>query len=492
MLIRLRTLNDERGNALVLAVFLLAALALISITLVNAVRGDSTRSAQGVHQDASLQAAEAGIGDYVGKLLVDNQFFLHDVAAGESTRCSGSQRVSSTPTDFVPWSLGTSWTYCNGKDNWRPAQDKDGITNGYEYNIQVSPPSVSQPWADIVTTARKLGTTGPVYVLEERVRPSSVADFQMLANADITYGSDAVTRGKVYVGIDSNGRAHSVTYQSGSEAYADVYAEGQVYGNPMVAPAKAYDSDSNPNIRSVIKQPVSFTSFASSLTTIQSVASTDNPSMSFDNSSKDAWQLTFNSNGTFSIQSCDETYTTNSWGQKTYYPVNQRAPTCGTATTYNVPTKGAIYTAQTAIISKPSSASIVNGQVTVASNDDVVVAGNLRYASTGDDVLGLIAKNNVLVAQWAPCPLDWRAATIAQTGYWKSSSGSTTCNYGNGSSTFAMTFTGSSATNLGGSMGQFSSRQYNYDTSLSYLDPPWFPTIDFGYTVLLFRELPPS
>ena len=55
-----------------------------------------------------------------------------------------------------------------------------------------------------------------------------------------------------------------------------------------------------------------------------------------------------------------------------------------------------------------------------------------------------------------------------------------------------MTFTGSSATNLGGSMSQFSSRQYNYDTSLSYLDPPWFPTIDTAYNVLLFRELPPA
>ncbi len=41
-------------------------------------------------------------------------------------------------------------------------------------------------------------------------------------------------------------------------------------------------------------------------------------------------------------------------------------------------------------------------------------------------------------------------------------------------------------------MSQFQTRVYNWDTSLSYLQPPWFPTIDFAYTVLLFRELPPS
>ncbi len=283
-------------------------------------------------------------------------------------------------------------------------------------------------------------------VLEERIHPSSVADFQMIANADIAYGSTAVTRGKVYVGIDSSGHAHSVTYQSGSKAYANVYAEGQVYGNPMVSPAKAYDSDSNPNIRSVIKSPISFTSFASSLSNIQQVAVTDSPSMTFDDSSKDAWQLTFNSNGTFSIQSCVRYYTTNCYGQKTYYPVDQHAPTCGSSTTYNVPTKGAIYTAQTAIVS-----GTVNGRVTVASNDDLVIGNNISYLATGDDVLGLIAKNDMLVAAWAPCPLNWRAATIAQSGQWTSKDSWTgndpqTCSYGNGTSTFAMTFTGSTAT----------------------------------------------
>ena len=479
-MLRLRALKEESGNAMVLAVFMMAALVLLSVTLVDAVRGDSSRSAQGVTRDAAFQAAEAGIDDYTSKLVIDNQYFLHDVAAGESTRCSGSQQVSSTATAPVAWSLGTTWTYCSGKNNWRR------LSNGYEYNLQVAGTTITQPWVNIVATGRKQGTTVPTRVLEERIKPSSVADFQMIANADITYGSDAVTRGKVYVGIDSSGTKHSVTYQSGSRAYANVYAEGQVVGNPMVSPAKAYDSDSNPNIRSVIKTPISFTSFASSLGTIQQAASTDSPSMSFDDSSKDAWQLTFNSNGTFSIQSCVRYKQWNGYSW-TYYDVDKHAPTCGSATTYSVPSKGAIYTAQSAIVS-----GTVNGRVTVASNGDVVIGGNIRYAATGDDILGLIAKNDMLVAQWAPCPLDWRAATIAQTGQWRSSSNSTTCYYGNGSSTFAMTFTGSTATALGGSMGQFSSRQYNYDDSLAYLQPPWFPTIDYPYTVLLFRELPGS
>jgi hypothetical protein len=53
-----------------------------------------------------------------------------------------------------------------------------------------------------------------------------------------------------------------------------------------------------------------------------------------------------------------------------------------------------------------------------------------------------------------------------------------------------MTFTGSTATSDGGSMGMFQTRIYQYDDSLFYLPPPWFPVIEDAYTTLLVRELP--
>ena len=54
-----------------------------------------------------------------------------------------------------------------------------------------------------------------------------------------------------------------------------------------------------------------------------------------------------------------------------------------------------------------------------------------------------------------------------------------------------MTFNGSTSTNLGGSMGMFDYRNYNYDSNLLYLQPPFFPYIADTYTVLSFRELTP-
>src|SRR6202007_2898348 len=119
-------------------------------------------------------------------------------------------------------------------------------------------------------------------------------------------------------------------------------------------------------------------------------------------STTDGWQITFQSNGTMLVASCKKN------GSNDIAAVT---PTCGTPTTYNVPQNGAVYSPQSVIVS-----GVVNGRVTVASNNNVVVSGNISYAQSGDDVLGLVAENNVYVAQWAPTNLSWRAATIAETG----------------------------------------------------------------------------
>ena len=469
MLLRLRALNGEDGNAMVLAIFMSAALVLLSVTLVDVVRGDSTRSARGVASDTAFQAAEAGLNDYVSKVLDDSQYYFHDVALGESTRrSSGGQLVPPGSSSATAWTYGTTWTYPNGKDHWRQ------LSNGYEYNLQVAGPTSSQKWVDLVATGRKSNTTAPTRVIEERVRPASVADFQMLSNADISYGSTATTKGKIYAGIDSNNVRHSVTHDG--TAYADIYAEGQVYGSPtMISPAKKYNQS---NIRTVIKSPISFTSFVTSLVDIQRAAQVDG--LYLNNTSAAAWRLLFSSNGNVTVQACTKT---------SGNPIESTAPTCNLNVagngTYTVPTNGAIYAEQSVIIAWSSSSSTVDGRVTVASNNNVVIGGNIFYEQEGDDVLGLIAKSDVLVATWAPCPLSWRAATIAQTGAWRSATSSQLC-------TSSMTFTGSTATAQGGYMTQYRTRTYDYDDSLTYLQPPWFPMVDSGYTVLLFRELPSS
>jgi hypothetical protein len=202
---------------------------------------------------------------------------------------------------------------------------------------------------------------------------------------------------------------------------------------------------------------------------------------------------------------------------------------------YNgIPSIGAIYTGQDTILSWPtaipgysatssdgSPTSQVNGRFTVASGQDIVIAGDNHYASepspdgigsSDDDVLGLIASSDIWLAKYAPDQLWWRAATIALTGEWSDYCARHGCSR---SSTSNMTFVGTMAYAIPGIM---QSGNYGYDTdrvyriaddgsmtscpasapncasfdALKFLAPPSFPVINKTETTLLFHEVPPG
>ena len=150
---------------------------------------------------------------------------------------------------------------------------------------------------------------------------------------------------------------------------------------------------------------------------------------------------------------------------------------------YAVPTNGAIYSQGSVIVQ-----GTVKGRVTIASEDEIVIANTLLYNGDGSfstpqfgvNVLGLEAKNDVLTPSWAPIDLDWRAAVLSQAGTWQGYGSSPSCS----TSPNTMNHRGSSATKDGGSFaGRYCERNYLYDPSLQYLPPPWFPTLDPSYEI---------
>ena len=202
---------------------------------------------------------------------------------------------------------------------------------------------------------------------------------------------------------------------------------------------------------------------------------------------------------------------------------------------YNgVPSVGAIYTGQDAIISWPtaiagysgtsqdgSPTSQVNGRFTLASGQDIIIAGDDHYASEpspdgisgpDDDVLGLISSGNLWLAKYAPNQLWWRAATMALSGDWSDYCARHSCNR-NLSGLSQMTFIGTLAY-TGESVMQ--SGNYGYDTdrvyriadngsmttcpttapgctafdALQFLVPPNYPVIGGMQTTVLFHEVP--
>lgn len=457
-----KVVEGEQGFAMIFVVLITAMLSVLAVTLIDTVTFEQDRTVRSDVRETSFQAAEAGINDYVAKLIDDRLYYSHNVHVGESTR-------QATDATLVAggsvWTKGLTWTYPSGRDTWKD------LPNGYEYNLQITAPTATSPVVKIVSTGRRELSTDNFRVIETHVRPSSVADFQMLANASIWYGETATTFGKIYAGIDEFGTPRNVTHDG--TAHADIYAEGSVSGSTTLEDgAQRYGSAT---IRTKIKNPINFNTFLSSLVDIQ--RGSQRGGLNLDDLATanglplvEAWRLTFLATGTILAQPC--------LLDTGRHPA-EVIPICAPGWAVAVPANGAVYSTPTVVVSGQ-----VNGRVTVASNNDVVIADDLSYVTDGDDVLGLVGRNEVIVAYWAPFNLSWRAATIAQGGMWRSWTGTT--------SKGTMTFKGSTATKDGGYMSMYANRVYQYDETLVYLPPPWYPTVEEAYTIVLFRELPPT
>jgi hypothetical protein len=468
--------DNEDGIAMVMVLGIMVLLGVLAVTLIDTMAGEAARSRKAVVRDAAYHAAEAGVDDYIAKLIDDRLYYLHFVHPAESTRRSTASGNVIAAGQAWGQADGGTWTYPYGKNRWYGSQQ---LGNGYEYNLQITAPSQASSLIRIVSTARVVGDPDVRNwrAIETLVRPSSVSDFQMIADADISYGSTATTYGKIYAGIDGNNIAHNVNH-SGT-AYGDVYAEGSVTGaTRLMNGARKYDRLSNPTIRTIIRTPINFNNFLASLVDIRNAAGAGG--VVRDTATVDAWWFTFLSNGQILIQSCTKTSSR---------AIGDAKPGCAAGQVVQIPVNGAIYVGQPVIVS-----GTVNGRVTIGSASDIYVGDNLGYAQDGDDVLGLVASHSVLVPQWVPSTLSWRAATIAQSGTFRSYGYDSQLrtsepNYvGDGART-SMTFTGSTATYGGGSMSLFITRVYQYDSSLLYLPPPWFPTLQDAYTLVLSREV---
>jgi hypothetical protein len=472
-------LRREDGVTMVLMVMIVALIGVVSLAVLGTIQSEAGRSNVAAQRDAAFTAAEAGVHSYMSKLVDDTNFYLHYLAKGESSRqASGGAVTTGSATANVVWTGTNTWTYPNGFDKWF------ALGNGYEYSLQITPPGPGSSATRIVAVGRKSGTTTNTRKVEALVRPAGVTDFQMLANWDINYGTAATTRGKIYAGKDAAGVKHNVAH--GGTAYADIYAEGDVtpyqgVSATLMNGAKKYDKDSVPSIRTQIANPINFASFMSSLVDIQAAA--QSAGVYLNNPGAAAWWLKFSNNGSFTAQTCTPN---GSSAIDAVLPVCA-APIAGCCT---VPSNGAVYVAQSAIVSNATSAGGVKGRVTVASNYNIYVAGDINPVTSGTDVLGLVAANEMIIPYWVPHDLTWTAATMSENGKWKSYNDEcygippASCPHG------TMTFKGSTATYGGGSMSMFAKRDYDYDPTLLYLQPPWFPVLNDSLTTLLFRELP--
>jgi len=472
---RISQLREESGFALVLAIALIALLTVLGIALMGSVQGDNARSRTFPPRDAAYQAAEAGINAYTAKLLENPLYYNQFEIMGEATRSVGA--ASSTTAD-VAFSGYTSWTYPS-KDKWcDPSYCLKG--SGYQYDIEVCPPMQACanfggnqiPYTRILSTGRPVGSTDrrTWRAVEMDVRPFSLSHFQMFTAGDYSVGAGGNTYGPIYA---QGNISHAGT------AYADVMAEGTVSGlaaSDLKNGAKIYYGHGSQYADDIRKAPglatkPNFNDFLVSQTDTKAAA--QSAGIYLNDATQDAFKLVFQADGTILISKCKKAVVSG-----VTKVLGDTAPTCGTATSYTMPSNGAIFGEQSLLVS-----GTVHGRVTVVSAQDIVIADNIVYADYTNDILGLIGNHDVLVPNYAPQTLEWHSAVIAQTGARKA--------YTNNGDHQTLNFYGSVTSYGSPSMTMFLTRNYNPEPSLAYLSPPWFPVLNNQLQILVEREVSP-
>jgi Tfp pilus assembly protein PilX len=482
----MRRRRQQSGQTLIVVIFVSAIAALLVIASLSWAQSSVFQTAASNRNDIALEAAEAGVQVYISRLVENPEYWLNYVDTAEDPRTDTT--TGSTVNPGGAWVSGHAWTYPAKIQTWVTLQNaRFGLA---KYNLRLFTDPNDQNSIFVQSTAEVGAGTPVIRSIVAQISPESIANYQMISNASIAYGATATTTGKIYSAQDV---VHLGT------ADAPIYAEHEVCRNdssgatclksdatdPAFSAGGAYDSTTTPSFSDKFPTPIDFTTFTGAISNIQSAAKATG--LYENNSAVSAWEIQFLSSG-----------------QVRVYPVTNTADpgvsigTLGCPTTYTMPTGNApyyMYFQQPVIVGNGQSLtdacgstsgtrdSVVNGQVTVATPGNLYIGGNISYASGTQSVLGLIASNNLIISQFAPQTLSWRAATLAQSGQWYTDTSSSTHT--------AMTFTGSIATAQGGYASMFATRTYNYDQALQTLRPPLFPTIENSWSIQYWHEVSP-
>lgn len=478
--------RHQSGQTLIVVIFITMIAAMLVLASLSWATSSVFQTAASDRGDIALEAAEAGVQVYISRLVENPQYWLNHVDTAEDPRTDATTGGVVAPGGA--WTSGHSWTYPAKAQTWVTLNTSRFGAAKYNLRIYQDPQDANSVFVQSTAT---IGTATPVTKsIVAQVSPESIANYQMISNASIAYGTTATTTGKIY-------SAQDVVHQG--TAIGAIYAANDVCRNdsngasctrsdatdPAFSVGGAFDSTTTPSFNDKFPTPIDFTTFTSSISTIQAAAQATG--LYLNNTSYNGWELQFTSAGTVLV-----------------FPVTNTTDLgvsigkLGCPTTYTLPTGNQpyyIYSQQPVIIGNGTSItdacgtttgerdSVVAGQVTVATPGNLYIGSNISYASGTTSVLGLIAANNLIISQVTPSTLSWRAATLAQSGQWYTDSTQTTKT--------AMTFTGSIATNQGGYASMFGTRTYNYDQTLQSVRPPLFPTLEDSWSIQYWHEVSP-
>lgn len=468
------------GQALVSTLGVLTVLGVLVVAGLDIASSTATGSANKAREGAAIQAADAAVNRYISRLVEDPAYPAHFVDQAEDSRIRAGGQVVPAGSDWRLNGSEPTWTYSGAPSQWVTI---GGSRYGsVRYSLRITPPPLGSDTVTITATGQVGGDRpNPVArTIQAQVRPSSISDFQLIADDTVTYGSAAVSTGKIYSNnnLQHFGRAEAPAYARNLVCAGTCGSSSNT--NPAIFTKGAYARDTSPNFTSFFPQPIDFTQFTRDLTNIRDSAAAS--SSRFNDPTANAWLLQFLSDGTYRV-----------WKITGNPNLNYSTGTITLTATATVPATGAMYFDQSVIIGDNSRGynSVVNGRVTVASPQEVYVGGNVNVADTNDDVLGVISGNNVTFVSMLPDVTFVQMSLVAQRGWMQATTdpvgGGAHCNRSYSKSSF--TLRGSQTSVSGCMSSQYLSRLYEWDPARKFLRPPLFPIIEGSWETLYWREV---
>ena len=519
--------KNQRGTVLAYALVIMSIVMIILVSMLGYISSQLRFSMNRVEKEKAFQVAEAGIYYY--------RWYLAHQTSGRTAAEINTFLQTGGPMGFSP-----------------AAVEYDSIG---KYQIVVTPPVAGSTIINVTSTGWSDKVPNMKRSVKVRFRRPSWSEYAVLADDFMRFGDGTEVYGKIHSngGVRFDGLAHNVVssllptvddpdHNGGSEfgvhthknlppstTINDTFRSGEAPPNAVPTRADVFEAG-----RQFPVSEVSFNGVLSDLSFMKGVAcaydSHTPPNCTvvnnctatgcyFDNSNYGR-HIVLNSNGTMTVKNVTDydkdTYDTK--GRVLYQGLNT-ITTESSSTTYTIPASGIIFVENNVWLE----GTVNNKKITVVAANlgsglpaNVFLGiNNLLYTNfNGNDIVGVIAQNNIEIAQNSQNFLTIDGAFLAQSGKvgreyytckkWQYSDPNHTpndisddvqsCDKANSADhKDTITVNGSLATNRRYGFAYtdgtgYDTRNLNFDNNLLYYPPPYFPT-GTEYAIDLWEEL---
>ncbi|PIT87042.1 MAG: hypothetical protein COU31_05140 [Candidatus Magasanikbacteria bacterium CG10_big_fil_rev_8_21_14_0_10_40_10] len=367
--------------------------------------------------------------------------------------------------------------------------DKDGNLIGY-YSLNIVAPLSGSTVVTVSSTGWIKDQVNSKRTIQARLGFVSLTDYAFLSNTDVWIGDNEIIHGKFHAngGIRFDGTGDA-PITSAKETYYCQAVHGSGCNNTL---KPGIWGDGEPQTYWDFPVPAfDFDVVTSKLADIKDGA--EESGIYLTSSGLQGWRLRFDANGKVYAR---KVYSTTCYNGKSVedkhfnsYCVDIDSYDENPETEYNIPANGYIYVEDTVWVD-----GTVKGRATIGTSvgKSIIINGNILYDSKdGTNVLGLIAKQDILIPKESPNELEINAAVLAQNGsaqryYYSGDMKDEITTYGSVITNGIWTW--SWVTGGGSVVSGYRYTNSTYDANLTYNPPPGFP-VGNEYNLLSWEEV---